>query len=104
MEGTVWPRQLPGIILSIGVFPVLSHGKKRLVTVGTDKFQRLAILGIFVAGVLDKTLDGFAGSIFGTIRTGDMALCQTADLHFASGFPQIPGTIQVSQFAAFAGF
>lgn len=98
------PRQLQGIILAVGVFPILGHGQKRLVTVGTDKFQRLAILGIFVAGVLDKTLDGFTGRIFGAVCAGDVALGQTADFHFASGLPQIQGTIQVSQLAAFAGF
>ena len=97
-------RQLQGIILAVGVFPILGYGQKRLVTVGTDKFQRLAVLGIFIAGVLDKTLDGFAGRIFGAVCAGGVALSQTADFHFASGVPQIPGTIQVSQFAAFAGF
>ncbi len=97
-------RQLQGIILAVGVFPILGYGQKRLVTVGTDKFQRLAVLGIFIAGVLDKTLDGFAGRIFGAVCAGGVALSQTADFHFASGLPQIPGTIQVSQFAAFAGF
>ena len=98
------PWQLPGIILSVGVFPVLGHGQKRLVTMGTDKFQRLAVLGIFVAWVLDKTLDGFTGRVFSAVCAGGLALGQTADLHFASGLPQIPGTIQVSQCAAFAGF
>lgn len=80
------PRQLPGIILAVGVFPVLGHGQKRLVTVGTDKFQRLAVLGIFIAWVLDKALDSFTGRIFGAVCAGGVALSQTADLHFASGF------------------
>lgn len=98
------PRQLPGIILPVGALPVLRHGQKRLVTVGTDKFQRLAVLGIFVAWVLDKMLYGFTGRIFGAVCAGGVALGQTADLHFTFGPPQIPGTIQVSQLAAFAGF
>lgn len=71
---------------------------------GTDILQRLFVLGIFVAGVLDKTLDSFTGRIFGAVCAGGEALGQTADLHFASGLSQIPGTIQVSQLAAFAGF
>ena len=66
---------------------------------GTDELQCLLILGVFVAGVLDKCLDHIAASIFFAIRASAMFFGQAAFFDFAF----CPAAIQISQFAALAG-
>lgn len=70
---------------------------------GTDELQCLLILGVFVAGVLDKCLDHIAASIFFAIRASAMFFGQAAFFDFAFCPAYIPGAIQISQFAALAG-
>ena len=70
---------------------------------GTDELQRLLVLGIFVAGMVEKGLDGLAVFIFLAICAGDVTFSQAALLHFASGPVQITGSIQIARLAALAG-
>lgn len=50
---------------------------------GTDELQCLLILGVFVAGMLDKCLDYFAVIIFFAICASTMFFDQIALLDFA---------------------
>ena len=70
---------------------------------GTDELQRLLIFGVFIAGVMDKRLNGLAAIIFFTIRTGNKTFGQAAFLHFAFRPAQIPGAVQIPQLAALTG-
>ena len=63
---------------------------------GADVLQRLFVLAIFVAGVVEEGLDA--------LPAGDVASGQTAFLHPALGPAQFPGAVQVSRLAALAGF
>lgn len=71
---------------------------------GADKLQRLSILGVFVAGMMDKSLNDLAGVIVAAIHTGNVSFGQTTFFDFTFCAAQIPGTIQISQLAALAGF
>ena len=72
--------------------------------VGADKFQRLLVLAVFIAGVVEKGLDDLAGLILYAVPAGDAPSGQAAFLHFAPGLAQIPRAVQVSRFAALTGF
>ena len=50
---------------------------------GTDKLQRLFILGVFIAWMLDKRLEHLAAIIFFAIRASTMFFGQAAFLDFA---------------------
>ena len=65
--------------------------------VGTDVLQRLLVLAVFVAGVVEEGLDGLAGLVLPAVPTGDMASGQAAFLHLALCPAQIPGGVQVSR-------
>ena len=71
---------------------------------GSDVLQRLFVLAIFVAGVVEEGLDAPAGFVLFAVPAGDVASGQTAFLHPALGPAQLPGAVQVSRLAALAGF
>ena len=71
---------------------------------GADKLQHLLVFGIFVAGMVEKGLDGLAGFIFSAICAGDVTFGQAALLHLASRPAQFPGAIQIPLLAALAAF
>lgn len=71
---------------------------------GADVLQRLLILAVFIAGVVEEGLDALAGLVFFAVPAGDVASGQTALLHPALGPAQVPGAVQVSRLAALAGF
>ena len=71
---------------------------------GSDVLQRLFVLAIFVAGVVEEGLDALAGFVLFAVPAGDVASGQTAFLHPALGPAQLPGAVQVSRLAALAGF
>lgn len=48
-----------------------------------DKLQRLPILGVFIAGMMDKSLNNHAVVIVSAIRAGNLPLGQTASFYFA---------------------
>ena len=77
--------------------------QKGRVAVGADELQCLLVFGVFVAGMVEKGLDGLAVFIFLAICAGDVTFSQAALLHFASGPVQITGSIQIARLAAFAG-
>ena len=70
---------------------------------GADKLQCLLVFGIFVAGMVEKSLDCLARLVFRTVYTGDISSGQAAFLHPAFGPAQIPGTVQIPLFATLAG-
>ena len=71
---------------------------------GADKLQCLLVFGIFVAGMVEKSLDCLARLVLRTVYTGDVAFSQAAFLHPAFGPAQIPRAVRVPRFAALAGF
>ena len=70
---------------------------------GSDVLQRLFVLAIFVAGVVEEGLDALAGFVLFAVPAGDVASGQTAFLHPALCPAQIPGAVQVPRLAALAG-
>ena len=52
---------------------------------GADVLQRLFVLAIFVAGVVEEGLDALAGFVLFAVPAGDVASGQTAFLHPALG-------------------
>ena len=52
---------------------------------GMDVLQRLLVFGVFVAGMVDKGLNGLAVFIFLAICTGNVSFRQAAFLHPAFG-------------------
>ena len=71
--------------------------------VGADVLQRLLVLAVFVAGMVEKGLDDLAGLVLPTVSAGDVASGQAAFLHPALCTAQVPGAVQVSRFTALAG-
>lgn len=65
---------------------------------GADKLQRLLVFGIFVAGMVEKGLDGLAVFIFLAICAGDVTFGQAAFLHPVFGPAQIPRAVQIPRF------
>ena len=97
---------LSGILFRVfaaGACPVFCRVQEGGVAVGADELQCLFVFRIFVAGMVEKGLDGFAVFIFLTICAGDVAFSQAAFLHPAFGPAQIPRTVKIPQFAALAG-
>ena len=90
-------------VLAIGACPVLCRFQEGGVAVGADKFQRLLVLAVFIAGVVEKGLDDLAGLILYAVPAGDAPSGQASFLHFASGPAQIPRTVQIPRLAALAG-
>lgn len=90
-------------ILAISACPVLRRFQEGSVAVGTGVFQRLLVLAVFVAGVVEEGLDGLAGLVLLAVSAGDVAFGQTAFLHFTSGPAQVPRTVQIPLFATLAG-
>ena len=70
---------------------------------GADVLQRLLVLAVFVAGVVEKELNDLTAIIFLAVRAGDMAFSQAAFLHPAFSPAQIPRAGRIPRFAAFAG-
>ena len=70
---------------------------------GADVLQRLFVLAIFVAGVVEEGLDALAGFVLFAVPAGDVASGQTAFLHPALGPAQLPGAVQVSRLTALTG-
>ena len=70
---------------------------------GADVLQRLLVLAVFVAGVVEKGLNDLTAVIFLAVRAGDVAFSQAAFLHFAFGPAQAPRAVQIPRFAALAG-
>ena len=100
---TVCFRYILFRVLAIGVYPVFCRFQESSVIMGADKLQCLLVFGIFVAGMVEKGLDGLAVFIFLAICAGDMASGQAAFLHFALCPAQIPGAVQIAKLAALAG-
>ena len=71
---------------------------------GADVLQRLLVLAVFVAGVVEKGLNDPTAVIFLAVRAGDVAFSQAAFLHPAFGPAQIPGAIQIHLLVALAAF
>ena len=71
---------------------------------GADVLQRLLVLAVFVAGVVEKGLNDLTAVIFLAVRADDVAFSQAAFLHPAFGPAQIPGVIQIPLLAALAAF
>ena len=70
---------------------------------GADEFQCLLVFGVFVAGMVEKGLDGLAVFIFSAICAGDVTFGQAAFLHPAFSPAQIPRAVQIPRFATLAG-
>lgn len=70
---------------------------------GADKLQCLLVFGVFIAGMVEKGLNGLAKLVLRAVYAGDVAFSQAAFLHPAFGPAQIPGAIQIPRFAALAG-
>ena len=70
---------------------------------GADVLQRLLVLTVFVAGVVEKELNDLTAVIFLAVRAGNVAFSQAAFLHPAFGPAQIPRAVQIPRFAALAG-
>ena len=70
---------------------------------GADVLQCLLVFGVFVAGMVDKGLNGLAVFIFVAICAGNVASGQAAFLHPAFDPPQIPRAVQIPRFASLAG-
>ena len=70
---------------------------------GADELQCLLVFGVFVAGMVDKGLNGLAVFIFLAVSAGNVAFSQAAFLHPAFGPAQIPRAVQIPRFAALAG-
>lgn len=68
-----------------------------------DVLQCLFVFAVFVAGVVEKGLNGLTVFIFLAICAGDVTSGQAAFLHPAFGSAQIPGAVQIPRFAALAG-
>lgn len=90
-------------VLTICIFPVFRRFQKGRVAVDADVLQRLLVLAVFVAGVVEKGLNDLTAVIFLAVRADDVAFDQAAFLHPAFGPAQIPGTVQISLFATLAG-
>ena len=90
-------------IPAIGAGPVLRRVQEGGVAVGADELQRLLVLAVFVAGMVEKGLDDLAGLVLPTVSAGDVASGQAAFLHPALCTAQVPGAVQVSRFTALAG-
>lgn len=98
---------LSGILFRVfaaGACPVLCRVQEGGVAVGADILQRLLILAVFIARVVEEGLDALAGLVLFAVPAGDVASGQTAFLHPALGPAQLPGAVQVSRLAALAGF
>ena len=70
---------------------------------GADVLQRLLVLAVFVAGVVEKGLSDLTVNIFLAVSAGDVTSGQAAFLHPAFSPAQIPGTVQIPLFATLAG-
>ena len=77
--------------------------QKGRVAVGADVLQRLLVLAVFVAGVVEKGLNDLTAVIFLAVCAGDVAFRQAAFLHPAFGPTQIPRTVQIPLLTALAG-
>ena len=90
-------------VFAAGAGPVLCRVQEGGVAVGADVFQRLLVLAVFVAGVVEKGLDDLAGLVLSAVPAGDVTSGQAAFFHFALCPAQVPGAVQVSRLAALAG-
>ena len=90
-------------VFTIGIFPIFSCLHEGGIIIGADELQCLLVFGVFVAGMVDKGLNGLAVFIFLAICAGNVAFSQAAFLHPAFGPAQIPGAVQIPRFAALAG-
>ena len=88
---------------AIGACPVHCRVYKGSVAVGADVLQCLLVFRVFVAGMVEKGLDGLAVFIFLAICACDVTFSPAALLHFTFGLHQIPGTVQIPLFATLAG-
>ena len=70
---------------------------------GVDILQRLLVLAVFVAGVVEEGLDDLAGLILPAVPAGDVSSGQAALLHFALCPAQVAGAVQIPRLAALAG-
>ena len=62
---------------------------------GADVVQRLLVLAVFVAGVVEEGLNNLAGLVLPTVSASDVASGQAALLHLAPGPAQVPGAVQI---------
>ena len=86
-------------------FPVFRRFQEGNVIIGADDvLQRLLVLAVFVAGLVEKGLNDLTAVIFLAVCAGDVAFSQAAFLHPAFGPAQIPGAIQIPLLAALAAF
>ena len=86
-------------------FPVFRRFQEGNVIIGADDvLQRLLVLAVFVAGLVEKGLNDLTAVIFLAVCAGDVAFSQAAFLHPAFGPAQIAGAIQIPLLAALAAF
>lgn len=90
-------------VLSICIFPVFCRFQKGCVIMGADELQCLLVFGIFVAGMVEKSMGSLAGLVLRAVYAGDAAFSQAAFLHPAFGPAQIPRAVQIPLFATLAG-
>lgn len=67
-------------VFTAGAGPVLCRVQEGGVAVGADVVQRLMVLAVFVAGVIEERLDDLAGLVL-PAATGDVSSSQAALLH-----------------------
>ena len=90
-------------VFTIGVFPIFSRFHESSIIIGADVLQRLLVLAVFVAGVVEEGLDDLAAVVFFTVPAGDVTSGQAALFHPALCPAQLPGAVQIPRFAALAG-
>ena len=90
-------------VFTIGVFPIFSCFHEGSIIIDVDELQYLLVFGVFIAGMVEKGLNGLARLVLRAVYAGDVAFSQAAFLHPAFGPAQIPGTVQIPLFAALAG-
>lgn len=59
-------------VFTIGIFPIFSCFHERSIIMGADVLQRLLVLAVFVAGVVEKGLNDLTAVIFLAVRAGDV--------------------------------
>lgn len=70
-------------VLSISIFPGFGCFQEGGIIMAADKLQRLSVLGVFIAGMMHKGLNDFAGVIVCAIGAGNVTFGQTTSFHFA---------------------
>ena len=91
-------------VFAVGACPVFCRVQEGGMAVGADELQCLLVFGVFIAGMVEKGLNGLARLVLRAVYAGDVAFSQAAFLHPAFGPAQTPGAIQIPLLAALAAF